>query len=255
MATETPRLILVPMDFSEAAASALRYATALAARIDAHLLVMYADPFLPVIDFMAAPATSFDIPREEMIGLARERLQLFAEANVSASVPYDVRVVIGRPVEAIPAQVAETGAGLIVMGTHGRSDIGRLVFGSVTEAMMRVAKVPVIAVHAATPAGSAQMRVVIGPRVSAEDEAALAYAGMLADREEARFVEIEPHSEILAAADRERADLIVLGIGERRPLDPFRRNATERIVQQSVCPVLTVNGHGVRQTAPSPAVY
>ena len=163
MTTDLPRLILVPADFSEAAASALRYAATLAARMEAHLLVLHADPFVAPVDLM-----SVDSPREDMIEIARERLAVFAETNIAANVPYDVRVVVGTPVDAIPAQVAETGAGLIVMGTHGRSAVGRLLFGSVTEAMMRVATVPVIAVHAATPADAARMRVLVGPRSSAD---------------------------------------------------------------------------------------
>lgn len=46
-----PRLILVPTDFNEPAADAVRYASALAARFDAHLFVVYADTFIPPIDF------------------------------------------------------------------------------------------------------------------------------------------------------------------------------------------------------------
>jgi len=56
METPTPKLILVPTDFSAPAAHALRYAAALGARFEAHLLVIYADLFVPPADFSALHA-------------------------------------------------------------------------------------------------------------------------------------------------------------------------------------------------------
>src|SRR5438128_7488626 len=119
METFRPKLILAPTDFSETAAHALRYATALSERFDAHLLVMYVDSFIPAVDFAAIPAGSFDLAQQKMIAEARETLEVHAEMNMCASVPYEVRVVVGSPVMAIVEEARETGADLIVMGTHG----------------------------------------------------------------------------------------------------------------------------------------
>src|SRR6185295_14887700 len=105
-------------------------------------------------------AVAIHIPQGDLIAAARERLQTFAETNISTAMPYDVRVVVGTPADSILAQVRESGANLIVMGTHGRTGLRHLLFGSVTEAVMRVAPVPVIAVHEATPE-SALMQVII----------------------------------------------------------------------------------------------
>ena len=49
----------------------------------------------------------------------------------------------GEPVEEILAGVREAGADLIAMTTHGRSGLGRLLFGSVAEAVLRQSEVPV----------------------------------------------------------------------------------------------------------------
>src|ERR1051325_2135932 len=151
METLTPKLILVPTDFSAPAAHALRYAAALGARFGAHLLVIYADTFTPPVDFTLSAGGLFNVAQEDLIDAAREQLQAFAEANISADVPFDVRVIVGGPVDAIVGQVRESGANLIVIGTHGRTGLRRLLFGSVTEAVMRVAPVPVITVHENTP--------------------------------------------------------------------------------------------------------
>src|SRR5215203_6479301 len=90
-----PKLMLVPTDFSEPAAHALRYASALAERFGAHLLVMHADRFVPVVDFIATPADVFGEVQESMIENAREVLQAHAEENISAAVPFDLRVIVG----------------------------------------------------------------------------------------------------------------------------------------------------------------
>jgi nucleotide-binding universal stress UspA family protein len=247
METQTPKLILVPTDFSAPAAHALRYAAALGARFEAHLLVIYADLFVPHVDFTISAAGVFDIGREDLIEAAREQLQTFAETNISTAMPYDVRVMAGTPVDTILAQVRESGANLIVMGTHGRTGLRRLLFGSVTEAVMRVAPVPVIAVHEITPE-AAPMQVIAGSRSTAEGRAAVEYAGLLADVDTGRFVETS-ETDLLDAARRERVDLIALGIsGEHRD--------GEGVVQHSNCAVLTVNAlaaHALhaRELAPS----
>ncbi len=50
----------------------------------------------------------------------------------------------GEPVTELVAAARETRAGFIAMTTHGRSGFGRLLFGSVAEAVLRQAKIPVL---------------------------------------------------------------------------------------------------------------
>src|ERR1051325_768538 len=121
-----PKLILVPTDFSAPAAHAPRYATNRDERFDAHLLVIYADTFMAPLDFTAIAGT-YGIARDSMIDEARERLEEHAEQCISRNVPYDTLVVVSSPVDAIVDQVREVGADLIVMGTHGRTGMQRLL--------------------------------------------------------------------------------------------------------------------------------
>lgn len=264
MESIAPKLILVPTDFSAPSAQALRYGAALAERFSAHLLVIYADLFAP--------------PEP-----AREQLQTFAEVNIPAAVPYDVRVVVSTPIEAIVAQASEIGASLIVMGTHGRTGLRRLLVGSVTEAVMRLAPVPVVIVQESAKV-TTNARWIVGCVMPAREcRAALRFATALAD-ETTRFVllgaadiadrpftaddlkllevctpdeiagraafkaidTVEP-KDVLIAAKAEHADLIVLGIaGDRSLADTLRGTNVERIVQHSTCPVLTVNPFAAR---------
>jgi nucleotide-binding universal stress UspA family protein len=277
-----PKLILVPTDFSAPSAQALRYGAALAERFSAHLLVIYADPFAVPVDLTISAAGVFDVPREEFVEVAREELQAFAEANVPRTVPYDLRVLIGMPVDAIVTQAKETGADLIVMGTHGRTGLRRLLVGSVSEAVTRLAPVPVIVVPESwkeTCNEPADPRWIIGCVTPAREcRAALRYAtalanpaarfvlfgaaasagrpftmddlnllevctpGELAGRTSFKAIDSLKPEDVVEAAQAERADLLVLGIaGDRSFADTLRGTTAERVVQQSACPVLTVN--------------
>ena len=50
----------------------------------------------------------------------------------------------GNPVTEIVAAARQTGADIIAMTTHGRSGVSRLVFGSIAEAVLRRAEIPVL---------------------------------------------------------------------------------------------------------------
>lgn len=280
MESYQPRLILVPTDFSETAAHALRYASALGERLGAHLLVIYSDTFIPPIDFTTSAAGVFDFARDAMTDKAREDLQEHAEQNISSSVPFDLRVVIGTPFDAIMAQLDESGANLVVMGTHGRTGVRRLLFGSVTESVMRAAPVPVIAVnsgavisgrvgkvlcpvtftpacrdalrHAASLVDDRTAPLVLFRTVEEED----AHMGMhdlirlqkwvppdLVDRCEMKLMTGPDEVEQIVKLSRATGvDLIALGVQAGRSVaEGLRGTIAERIVQQSNCPVLTVN--------------
>jgi nucleotide-binding universal stress UspA family protein len=61
----------------------------------------------------------------------------------------------GRPDEEIVAAARDAGADLIAMSTHGRSGLGRLLFGSVAEQVLRHADVPVLMIrHTAAGLGA-----------------------------------------------------------------------------------------------------
>ncbi|HJQ39787.1 MAG TPA: universal stress protein [Thermoanaerobaculia bacterium] len=178
MEPNAPKLILVPTDFSAPSAQALRYGAALAERFGAHLLVIYADLFMPPVDFTASAAGTFDLPREEMIEGARAVTE--ARRTTFRAPSLTMFVMVSAPVDAIFTQASETGVDLIVMGTHGRTGLRRLLVGSVAEAVIRLASVPVIVVHEESKLSAAAVRrVVSAPRSTKETAAAVRWAGLL----------------------------------------------------------------------------
>jgi nucleotide-binding universal stress UspA family protein len=137
------RRILVPTDFSETSAAALRYAIELARRFAARVYL------LNVADYPGL-AGEADYPIgivETMRNAAHDRLRrLLAEQAIDDLQP-DCATRIGLPAEEIVQFAHEHAIDLIVMGTHGREGVMRVVLGSVAETVVRRAPCPVLTVH------------------------------------------------------------------------------------------------------------
>jgi nucleotide-binding universal stress UspA family protein len=137
------RRILVPTDFSETSAAALRYASALARRFAARVYLLH------VADYPEISAEG-DYPIgivETMQNAAHDRLRrLLTERDVEDLQP-DYATRIGLPAEEIVQYAHDHGIDLIVMGTHGREGVMRIVLGSVAETVVRRAPCPVLTVH------------------------------------------------------------------------------------------------------------
>lgn len=140
--------ILVPVDFAPCSARAARLALKLAQRLGSKvkLLHVWRPP-----DFAGADLLVLAHSRSKSIGeLARDEAaaaltQLVAQLGADASV--ETEVVIGDPRREILRIAKRDGCELIVMGTHGRTGASRLLSGSVTDAVVRRARVPVLTVR------------------------------------------------------------------------------------------------------------
>lgn len=279
MTNSTLNRILVPTDFSETAIHALRYASGLARGLGAHLTLLYADPFVPPVDY-SATVGGWDEQSFELAKIcAEEQLRVDAKANVDPAVLWDTVVRVDTPLEGILDHAREMGADLIVMGTHGRTGFRRLIIGSVTEAVMRHAQVPVIAVPPRSKPRSGITTVVCPVINDAHGLDALPFAAQIAPSD-ARFIIIsaDPAAEsgesaaklvalraripksiaarcevrtlgdehdgdqIEGFARSAHADLIVAAEPfHRTTADVLRGTFAARLLQRSECPVLTIN--------------
>lgn len=143
------RKILVPIDGSKTALLGLREAIRLAKDQGAALRVVHVVDRTAIIGVAEAGMN----PRPVLAKLARNGRAVLAEARRSAKkLGVDAETVLHEP---LAKRVADTvlreskkwGADLIVMGTHGRHGLQRLVLGSDAEQVVRLAQVPVLLVH------------------------------------------------------------------------------------------------------------
>lgn len=131
--------ILHPTDFSEDAAEAFRLASMLAHDYQARLVALHVEPSEFVYSgFIGGPTP--DLYREELW----TQLRSLATRNDAQSV--EPILAQGVPVDEILRVAKEMDCDLIVMGTQGRTGLGRLLMGSVAEAVIRGAERPVLTV-------------------------------------------------------------------------------------------------------------
>ena len=144
-----PRNILVPIDLEDSAAQVLDYVVALAAKLDASLHVLHVVPW---------PLLGAEVPiavtETAMDDIMKHKQKVFDElvAAHANKVPLGAAMLKkGDARTAILAVAEELGPDLIVMGTHGRRGVSRLVLGSVAESVARAAPCPVLLVRSGLP--------------------------------------------------------------------------------------------------------
>jgi nucleotide-binding universal stress UspA family protein len=142
------RTLLHPTDFSRASRAAFARAVALAREDRARLILAHvvAPPTLVAGEGYVAPATYDAIQDAARRGAERGLARLAARAR-AAGVRVEPLVLHGLPHEEIPRAARRRRADLIVMGTHGRTGLGRLLLGSVAERVVALAPCPVMTVR------------------------------------------------------------------------------------------------------------
>ena len=130
--------ILFATDFSPASDAGLKYATSLARDSGATLIILHVEelplPYAGGEMYLAQPM----YPNPEI------RKMLDAVVPPDKSVRFEHRLVLGIAAEDIVRTANEEHADLIVIGTHGRTGLRRVMMGSVAEAVMRHASCPVL---------------------------------------------------------------------------------------------------------------
>lgn len=132
--------ILFPTDFSHSSDAALEYATALASETGAKLLIVHAED--PPVAY-GGGEMYYGIMEPDHIELAR-MLREIKPANPEVSYEHHLLRGDGSPASQIVDFAEEENADFIVMGSHGRTGIARLLMGSVAEAVLRRAPCPVL---------------------------------------------------------------------------------------------------------------
>ncbi len=138
--------LLVPVDFSACSLLVTHQAADLAARLGSRLVLLHVaelPPGLPA-DALVAPEGVSGTAGSLVATDARARLAPFLAAAAGRSVPAEALVRAGPVVKTILAVADEVRAGMLVLGTHGRSGLARVVLGSVAESVVHEAKVPVV---------------------------------------------------------------------------------------------------------------
>lgn len=139
------RRILVPVDFSLASKDAVRTALSIAQRYDAEVEILHM--------WMRIPGLAFEFGAQVSVNLATNAVEGMRQFVDSLDLPDDGRITTRvAEGEAWPAIIElSKSVDLIVMGTHGRAGLDRVLLGSTTERVIREAYCPVVTVRNGAP--------------------------------------------------------------------------------------------------------
>lgn len=146
--------LLVPLDGSSISDHALDYAVELSKRMEAPMVLLTVVPPIPHPAFAVGPRNSYNEEEgmrqvflqdsQHILEKATARLREVGLEPLKVLVVEPGRERVG---DVIVRAAEEEGVGLIVMGTHGRSGLDRLLLGSVAERVAHQAQVPVMLVR------------------------------------------------------------------------------------------------------------
>ena len=120
--------ILCSVDLSDHSAEVAEYAALLASKLGAEVTAIYVAPTL-------SQYTGFKVPQSDIHAFVGEIVRATGE------------VLVGYASDEILAKAKRDDMDLIVMGTHGRKGIDRIIFGSVAEKVVKNSPIPVLTIR------------------------------------------------------------------------------------------------------------
>lgn len=138
-------IIVCAIDFSDSSDRALEHALGMAQRFGGKVVAVHAWqlPVYAVPDGVAVFGP--EVVAEITDGLQKQ-LSKTLEKFRRPGVTLEGKLVAGSPVESVLEAAKELDAEMVVIGTHGRTGVARLVIGSVAERLVRLATIPVVVV-------------------------------------------------------------------------------------------------------------
>ena len=139
--------ILTAIDFSENSDYAFDYALTLAKQFDSQLTVVHVINEPVDLRGFYVPHISFEQLEKEIEEGAEKMMAKFCSSKMGDFTNFTTSIVTGIPYEEIIRSAQEANASLIVIGTHGRTGLDHLIFGSTAERVVRGASCPVLTIR------------------------------------------------------------------------------------------------------------
>lgn len=139
--------ILIAIDFSENSTYAFDYALTLARQFNAELTVMHVINEPIDLRGFYVPHISFEQLEKEIEAGATGMMEKFCQEKMGDFRNYKTSIVNGIPYEEIIRKAKDIDASLIVLGTHGRTGLDHIIFGSTAERVVRSSPCPVLSIR------------------------------------------------------------------------------------------------------------
>ncbi len=139
--------VLVAVDFSDSSDNAFQMALDLAKSFSAQLIILHVINEPVDMRGFYVPHISYERLETEIKEGAEKMMESFCHSHLDGFSDYESLIVSGLPYEEIIGRAEEKSADLIVIGTHGRTGLDHVLFGSTAEKVVRKSKIPVLTVR------------------------------------------------------------------------------------------------------------
>ncbi len=139
--------ILFPVDLSESSPKLVPYVTTMAEKFGAEIHLLFVARVFQYFSGIYVPHPSISKFEDEIVEGAKKRLKEFTEEYFSDFPETKAEVVPGDISEEILKYTGSKGIDLLILGTHGRKGLEKVVFGSVAERVAKASPVPVLLVN------------------------------------------------------------------------------------------------------------
>ena len=138
--------IVVPVDLEKNTAKLVEFAIYMANRLDGEIVFFHAVEFLALGE-MALGNFSYDDYNSARVTRAESMLRDIVEENSGKCRSCDSTVVVGDIVDEIVGYARDHDAGMIIIGTHGKRGLEKILLGSVAERVLKHAPCPVLVMN------------------------------------------------------------------------------------------------------------
>jgi len=139
--------ILFPVDLSESSANIVPYVQIVARKFEAQIHILFAARVFEYFTSIYVPHPSINKFEKEIIAGAEKRLYEFLDEHFGEFPNAKAAVVAGDASEQILYHINDHHIDLVIMGTHGRKGMDKIIFGSVAERVVKMSPVPVMVVN------------------------------------------------------------------------------------------------------------
>mgnify|MGYP000160649921 FL=1 len=141
------KTILVPVDFSEVAPVLAKWAKAFAKQLNAKIILTYVLEDLSTYEGIFVDLKTLTELENTLYEGAKKSMEDFLKEHFSDFPDVEPVLEKGDVVETILRVAQEKGADMIVIGTHGRKGLDRILFGSVAEGVVKNSPIPVVTLN------------------------------------------------------------------------------------------------------------
>lgn len=146
MSKFAPKQILCPVDLSPASNAVLSWARLIAEVSGARVELIHADWSEPPRYFTEGQLATLDAEAASRRQMLEREVQNLAQKFLGSRISFTVSVVEGDAIEVVLKHLTQSPPDLVVMGSHGRSGVARILLGSVAENVVREADCPTLIV-------------------------------------------------------------------------------------------------------------